>query len=295
MGSSRHQQAIAGDLDELFAALDPTPAPKQSYATEAHVLSRARARERGRARARETEGRGGKEAAHEAPRYVALVNPNTGNGALSATAPLHPYDDPSEGALVEYLTANVFNGTGAHSFYKRVWGAGLAYSGYAWASPRYGRYGVYTDRCADPSQPCGPSGTSYGRRRPTRASSSTRSRAPSRRAWPTRTSRGPAASPRIPRTVIPPERVRAFASAFLALRSRPGLAETIHARLIPTFAAVLPTLPAPPCSHPTWSTLAIGPEPQLKAYEQELQKARGPASPGGHPRIRGRALAPVPA
>jgi Zn-dependent M16 (insulinase) family peptidase len=265
VGSSRHQQAIQGDLDELFAALDPTPAPKPSYAAEAHVLARARAREAPRR----------KEAAREAPRYVALVNPNTGNGALSATAPLHPYDDPSEGALVDYLTANVFNGTGAHSFYKRVWGAGLAYSGYAWASPRYGRYGVYTDRCADLAQlvrflgdvvrqtPADPRFVEYSIARgfSSRVADAYESRA-----------RGIASDLA---DGFPPERVRAFRERLLALRSRSGLAESIHARLVPTFAAVLPTLPAPPLVPPDVVHLAIGPEAQLKAYEQELQKARG--------------------
>ena len=52
-------------------------------------------------------------------------------------------------ALVDFLAANVFSGSGAHSFYKRIWGAALAYSGYIAVNPRPARMHVYSDRCAD--------------------------------------------------------------------------------------------------------------------------------------------------
>ena len=266
VGSRRHEEALAGDLDELLATLDPAPVAKVVYPAQLHVLERARARGGDHAGATPTPDKG----------YVALVNPSTGNGALSATAPLHPYDDPSEGALVDYLAANVFNGTGAHSFYKRVWGAGLAYSGYAWASPRYGRYGVYSDRCADLPQllrflggvvrdaPVDSRFVEYAIARAfsSRVADTYESRA-----------RGIAADLA---DGFPPDRVRAFRERVLALRARPGLAEAIHARLVPAFGAVLPSLPSPSPAPEDVVHFVVGPEAQLAAYERELAAARGP-------------------
>jgi Zn-dependent M16 (insulinase) family peptidase len=265
VGSSRHQQAIAGELDQLLAVLDPTPVAKVVHPSGRHVLERARARSGARSPAEEGT-------------FVALVNPSTGNAALSSTAPLHPYDDSTEAALVDYLAANVFNGTGAHSFYKRVWGAGLAYSGYAWASPRYGRYGVYTDRCADLPQlvrflggavreaPADPRFVDYAIARgfSARVADTYESRA-----------RGIAQDLA---DGFPPERVRAFRQRLLTIRARAGLADAIHARLVPMFGAVLPSLPAPSPAPADAVHFVVGPEAQLAAYERELSRGRGAAA-----------------
>jgi hypothetical protein len=269
VGSSRHQQAISADVDRLLAGLDTAPVPRAVYSSTPHVL--ARAAERGHAR----------DAA-----YVGLVNPSTANGALSVTAPLHVYDaGASDDALVDYLSANVFNGTGAHSFYKRIWGSGLAYSGYAWSSPRQGRYGIYSDRCADLPQllrflgevvRSAPEDARFvdyvlARAFGSRVADSYESRA---RGIATDIADG-----------FPPERVKDFRRRILAIRSRPDLAAAIHSRLVPVFGALLPTLPPPPPPSPSAQGVVhfvVGPEAQLAAYERELAVAR---PPGGITRL----------
>jgi hypothetical protein len=262
VGSPQHQQAILPDLDALLGGLDASPVPRAVYSKAPHVL--ARARERGKERGSVGDAT-----------YVGLVNPSTANGALSVTAPLHVYEEGAgDDALLDYLSANVFNGTGAHSFYKRVWGAGLAYSGYAWSSPRQGRYGIYSDRCADLPQllrflgevvrsaPEDPRFVDYvlARAFSSRVADSYESRA---RGIATDIADG-----------FPPERVRAFRRRVLAIRSRPDLAAAIHARLVPVFGALLPTLPAPPVPTPGLVHFVVGPEVQLAAYERELAAAR---------------------
>jgi hypothetical protein len=72
------------------------------------------------------------------------------------------------------------------------------------------------------------------------------------------------------------DRVRGFRERLLAIRSSPGLAEAIHARLVPVYATVAPSLATPGAPIPPgalWFT--IGPEAQLARYEQALRAARG--------------------
>jgi hypothetical protein len=74
---------------------------------------------------------------------------------------------------------------------------------------------------------------------------------------------------------ITPDRVRAFRARLLELQRRPGLADTLHARLLPVYGAVIPSLvpSAPIPQGAQW--FAVAPEGQIAAYEQELRAVRG--------------------
>jgi len=258
VGSSRHQAAIRPALDQMLRVLHPSgDAP--SHAPAAHVLERAR-------------GRG---AMLGDASVVALVNRSTANAAMVGSAPLATYDDPTDAAVVDFLAANVFNGSGAHSFYKRVWGSGLAYSGYTWASPRYGRYKVYTDRCADLPQLLRFLGSEVAHA-PADARFADYSIA---RAF---SSRGSDTFEARARAIVadladgfPPQRVRAFRGRLLGLRGRAGLVEAMHARLLPVYGAILPTLPAPSPAPRDSLVFAVGPEAVVSAFEREIQESRG--------------------
>jgi len=259
VGSSRHQAAIHSDLERLLGALDPAPAPHVELAPGGRVAARARARGA---------------AAADAP-FVALINPNKTNASLVHAARGVTYDDPTDAALVDYLAANVFNGTGGHALFKRIWGAGLAYSGYAWTSPHAGRVELYSDRCADVAgllrfvdgevrrAPADPRFVDYAVTTAfwSRVAGTYESRARDM------------ADDRISGST--PEQVRAFRRRLLALRSRPDLGEVLHARLAPVFASLVPSL-APGTAPPPGTTFfVVGAEAQVAAYERELRSALG--------------------
>ena len=255
---------MAGELARLVAALDAGPAPTVTHSTRSRVTDRARARG----------------AAVSDARIAALVNPSTANGSIVNSAPTAGLDETKDGALVDFLAANVFSGSGTHSFYKRIWGAALAYSGYIAVSPRAARMHLYTDRCADLPQllrfvdgevrsaPADPRFVEYAVANTFGA-----------RTGDTYEQRADAMATDLVEGVTP-ERVRAFRTRLLALRSRPGLTEAIHARLRAVYAEVIPSLASGVSASVPEGALwfAIGPEPQLAHYETELRATRPKAT-----------------
>jgi Zn-dependent M16 (insulinase) family peptidase len=259
VGSSRSQEAVAGDLARLLSALDPSPAPRAAHVPRARVTDRARARG----------------AAVFDARVAALVDPSTANGSLVDSAPGAGFDESHDDALVDFLAANVFSGSGTHSFYKRIWGAALAYSGYVAVHPRTARVSLYSDRCADLPQllrfvdeevraaGADPRFVDYAVANTFYA-----------RTADTYEQRAQAMATDLVEGVTP-ERVRAFRRRLLDLRTRPGLAGAMHSRLVPVYGAVVPSLDpkSPVPDGALW--FAIGPEAQIARYERELRAARG--------------------
>jgi Zn-dependent M16 (insulinase) family peptidase len=258
VGSSRSQAAIAREIDALLSALDATPAPRAEHAARARITDRARSRGA---------------TVHDA-KLVALVNPSTANGALVDSAPCASFDETREAALVDFLAANVFSGSGTHSFYKRIWGAALAYSGYVAVHPRTARMSLYSDRCADlPQLLRFVDGEVRGAPVDARFVDYAVANTFHARTADTYEQRAAAMATDLAEGVTP-DRVRAFRARLLALRGKPELAESIHARLVPVYAAIIPTLaPAAVPDGALW--FAVGPEPQLARHEAELRAARG--------------------
>jgi hypothetical protein len=258
VGSAASQAAIADSVDRTIASLDATPPPLASAPRRSRVLDRARAR-----------GVKG-----ESP-FVALVDPNTGSGSLVHNAPGIGLDETRPEALVDFLSVNVFGGGGTQSFYKRIWGQALAYSGYVYSSPREARKELYSDRCADLPQllrfvdgevrraPVDPRFIDYAivPAFGSRVADTFESRAG-----------GIAVDLAEGRT---PDRVRAFRTRVLALRDRKGLAEELHARFVPAMSALIPSLSAEkkPAAGAVYFT--VGPEPRLADYEREVQRSLG--------------------
>jgi Zn-dependent M16 (insulinase) family peptidase len=259
VGSRASEEALRPDLEKLFGALDPHSSQRVTYTSAPHVLDRAIARG----------------AKVPDPSWVALVNPNTANAAYTASAKLAAYDDPSDAAMDLYLATNVPSGTGSHGLYKRIWGAGLAYSGYVWASPRYGRYELYSDRCADLASllrfvdgqlrvlPGGASMVEYAA-----------ARAFSSRAADTYETRGRARATDLAEG-FPPDRVRAFRERVLAARHRPGISEAIQALSLPAYETLLPTGEAAAAVRAEALHVLVAPEGQIAATEHALRTARG--------------------
>jgi Zn-dependent M16 (insulinase) family peptidase len=259
VSSRANEEALRPALEDLVAALDPTPLPDVAYPAGSHVLERARLR--------------GARVAD--PGWVALVNPSTANAAFVASAALFPYDAPEDAAIDLFLATNVPSGLGAHSLYKRIWGAGLAYSGYSWSSARYGRYKIYSDRCADlasllrfvdagvHAMPAGPGIIEYAAARAfqSRAADTYEARA---RGLAVDLAEG-----------FPPDRVRAFRERVLTARHRPGIAEAVHARIAPAYEVLLPTGKALDLAKTEGLHVIVGPEAQIAAAEHALGAEQG--------------------
>jgi hypothetical protein len=258
VGSAAHQEAIRPTLDSLLASLDSSPTPMVTRESRPLVVSRAKER-----------GADVRDAT-----LVALVNGSLSRASLSNTAPIADLHETRESALIDFLAADVFSGAGAHSFYKRIWGAGLAYSGYANAHARSARLELYTDRCADLGElvrfaehdvraaPSWPGLIDY---------------AIASELW----SRGGETYEARARAIAAdlvdgfgPDVVRAFRTRLLSLRGRPDVAEAVHARVLPVYADIIPTLPSEG-PVPGGVMFATGPEALLSSYEKTIRAARG--------------------
>jgi hypothetical protein len=271
VGSARTQAALSSDLGRLLSALDPTPAPVAAHPAHPRVVDRVR----------------GRSATVFDPRRVALVSPSTGSGALVDSAETAGYGEPRDDVLVDFLAANVFSGSGSHGFYKRIWGAALAYSGYFAVSPRAGRMHLYADRCSDLPQLLRfvggvvdgvADGDTRGGKADPRFVDYAVANVFSARTGDTYEQRARAMAVDLAEG-IRPELVRGFRARLLALRRRPDLAEAIHARLRAVYGQVIPSIATaatagPPAEHAQW--FAVGPEAQLAAYEKELRATEGP-------------------
>jgi hypothetical protein len=259
VGSPRSQEAVAPDLARLLSALDPSPAPRATHPARSRVTDRARARG----------------ATVFDARMAALVDPSTANGSLVDSAPGAGFDETRDAALVDFLAANVFSGSGTHSFYKRIWGAALAYSGYVAVHPRTARVSLYSDRCADlPQLLRFVDGEVRAAKADPRFVDYAVANTFYARTADTYEQRAEGMATDLVEGVTP-ERVRAFRQRLLGLRSRPGLADAMHARLLPVYGAVVPSLD-PSAAVPDGALwFAIGPEAQVARYERELRAARG--------------------
>ncbi len=258
VGSTKSQDAVRGDFDALVAALDTTPAARVTYDTSPRVLERARAR--------------GGVVLNGA--VVAMVNPNMANGAIVNSADGATFDS-TDGALIDSLAASVFSGTGVQSFYKRIWGSGLAYSGFISVGIESGKVVFYADRVADMPQlirlmsddvrsegaderfvdyaVANSFGSRLGERYESRAESMAEDVTDG----------------------VTAEKIRGFRQRLLALRTSKGLAETMHARFVPVLGALLAPLGGATPLPAGALQFAIGPESALGAYEGELRAAHG--------------------
>jgi Zn-dependent M16 (insulinase) family peptidase len=79
--------------------------------------------------------------------YVGLFSPATSSGVFINNAPAPSLADTSEGAVLDYLTSNMYSGHGAHSLFMKTWAAGLAYSNGAHPFVSRGQLEYYAERC----------------------------------------------------------------------------------------------------------------------------------------------------
>ncbi|MBL7988192.1 MAG: hypothetical protein JNJ94_09030 [Chlorobi bacterium] len=215
-------------------------------------------------------------AQNQRPLFVGLVNPNTQSGVFVNYAPGATYAQTDRESLVKFLASKTYSGHGSHSMFMKTWAAGLAYSNGLRISANDGLVGYYAERCPELPQtlqfvidelkrgPRDPAYVEYAI-----AQSFMEFRSASRYE-----SRGEAIANDLA-DGLPPETVRAFRQAILDLRSDPKLAGEVFDQLPKVYGEVLPGYNIRAADVAGGIYVAIGPEKQLKLYEDYLKKVEG--------------------
>ncbi|UCE24789.1 MAG: hypothetical protein JSU74_01700 [Candidatus Zixiibacteriota bacterium] len=210
------------------------------------------------------------------PVYVGLMNENTRNGVFSNNAPLASYWDTDPETLLDFLSARLYGGGGAHSMFMKTWAAGLAYSNGLRSNQFTGRLTYYAERCpslvqtmqfvvselkkAEPDPGLteytiaqafggGRAGSTYERRTEAMATNLVDG--------------------------LTPEVVANFRKAILELRQRPDLYELLTSRMLDVYGTVLPGLDPKGAEVEGASYLMIGPEMQFESFEDYLHTVEG--------------------
>ena len=81
------------------------------------------------------------------PTYVGYVHERSLTGNVVVTAKGPTYRDLDDASVITVLAGKLLAGTGPHTWYKKVWEAGLAYGNGLDVRPREGTILYYADRC----------------------------------------------------------------------------------------------------------------------------------------------------
>ncbi|HLK68280.1 MAG TPA: hypothetical protein VKU19_32830 [Bryobacteraceae bacterium] len=261
IGSAASQKSLSPELGRLVEALDQGPARKATYRAARYVDRRILGRE--------------PEASH--PVFVGLVNANSQGGVFLLSAPGASYHDTDREKLLDYLTANLFAGAGAHGMFMKTWAAGLAYSNGLRLRLTEGRLNYYAERTPELPQTLQFVIDELKKARPdpalaeyaiAGAFSGTRSVGSFE-------SRGQDMAADLA-DGLTPEVVTQFHRAILDLRKDPDLGAELFRRKDRVHAEVLPGMGVKADEVKGGVYLVIGPEKQLSAWEQYLKKADRP-------------------
>ena len=247
-------------IDALMARLAQEPSSRQSYARTPRIVARLQERI----------------PELDRPVYVGLVNDNTRSGVHLNSTNSASYLTTDREALLDFLSARLYGGGGAHSMFMKTWGAGLAYSNGLRHSESLGRMIYYAERCPDLAQTMqfvvnelknAPYDTSLAQYAIAQAFAGYRGGEGYER-------RGEAMAADLADGVTP-QAVRQFFDGVLALRDSRDLYADLHQRMEYTYGKVLPGYGPVGADVPDALYFVIGPEKQLQLYEQYLKSAEG--------------------
>jgi Zn-dependent M16 (insulinase) family peptidase len=257
------EQAFSAAIQDFGKLLRDAKPTKVEYPSSRRIEDRLRARNAEAAR----------------PLFVGLVDPNTQGGVFLNSAPGASYVDTSPDALLDFLASLLYAGHGAHGLFMKTWSAGLAYSNGIRVRPLDARVNYYAERTpllpetlefviselkkAEPAQALADYAIAG-------AFDGTRSALPYE-------ARGEAMAENLA-DGLTPEVVSRFHRKILELRRRPDLTQELFRRMPKVYARVLPGMGIAAKDVPSAVNFVIGPEKQLDAYEQYLEKTEGPGT-----------------
>jgi Zn-dependent M16 (insulinase) family peptidase len=260
IGNSADQKNLMPKIDSILSRLSITPSEYQVYSDEPIIKSRLKERF----------------PASENPLFVGLINENTRMGVFLNSAPCASFNDTDPELLLQFLSARLYGGGGAHSMFMKTWSAGLAYSNGLRSNEFTGRLIYYAERCPDLSQTMqfvvnelknAPSDSTLAEYAVAQAFSMYRSGSRYE-------SRGEAIAADLADS-LPPEKVTRFRQGILELRKDPKLYDKLQARMEEVYGRVLPGYgpTADKVKDPIY--FIIGPESQFRTYEEYLHSVEG--------------------
>jgi hypothetical protein len=263
VASGETGRALAPRLGELAGYLDPDGAPP-ALADDAPARPIA---------FRLMEGR----PESTTPVFVGLVNPNSQSGVFLHSAPLTSYADTDRESQLDYLSALLYGGGGAHSMFMKTWGAGLAYSNGIGAGAGTGRVSYYAERTPELPQTLR---FVIGELRSAEPDPDLVEYAVAQAFLGTRAAaafedRGEAMA-RDLADGITPDLVARFRQGILDLRDSADLTGELYSRMAGVYARVLPGMGAPVSGIADGVYFVIGPESQIAAWEAYLRTVEGP-------------------
>ncbi|MBA2526516.1 MAG: hypothetical protein H0V18_12165 [Pyrinomonadaceae bacterium] len=261
IGSPASRTGLESGIAALLSGLEQKPSQPATYSPSRLVDSRLR----------------GRIAEKETPVYVGLINPNTQGGVFLNSAPSVSYlESDNREAILDYLASQLYAGGGAHGIFIKTWGAGLAYSNGFRGSPATGRMGYYAERTPELPQTLrfvldelnkakvDPGLVEYAI---AGAFGEFGSASPYEE-------RGESMADDIA-DGLTPEVVRRFRQSILALRQDPKLSAELFKRMARVYARILPGLGVKGRDVEGGIYYVIGPEKQLRAYEEYLKTMEG--------------------
>jgi hypothetical protein len=194
-------------------------------------------------------------------------------------AGVHFADASDTERLLDYLASRLYGGGGSHGIFSKTVGAGLAYSNGVRGSVSLGRIGYYAERTPELPQTVrfvigvmkdSPPDRTLGEY--VLAQAFVESRAAQ-----TYEARAEGIAANLA-DGQPPEAVRRFRSAILALRDDPAFVDKLYARKDRVYARLLPGYDAKGLDRAAGSFFVIGPDKQLDAWEAYLRDVDGPGA-----------------
>jgi Zn-dependent M16 (insulinase) family peptidase len=256
IASSDNQAAMEPRIEALVGRLGQEPSIRQTYGRRPRIVARLQERTPNMGR----------------PVYVGLINENTRSGVHINSATSASYLDTDREKLLDFLSARLYGGWGAHSMYMKTWAAGLAYSNGLRHNESTGRMIYYAERCPDLAQTMqfvvnelknAPYDTSLAQYAIAQAYVGCRGGEGYEQ-------RGEAMAADLADGVTP-DKVTQFFDGVLALRDSRDLYGEIYGRMPYTYGKILPGYGQSGAEVSDAIYFVIGPETQFQSYEEYLR------------------------
>jgi Zn-dependent M16 (insulinase) family peptidase len=256
VGSRANLARLQPPLDQLTGELKNANPARIGYAPERRIDERLRDHQGDSA----------------VPRFVGLFDPNMPGGVLATILPFTSYDDTGRDAQLDYLASRLFAGYGAHGIFTKTIGVGLAYSNGLRGSLHDGYSGYYAERMPEIPQtlhfaidvvkkgPRDPQLADYVIAMAFQESNAALSYEARAEAIANDLADG-----------VPPEKVRAFREAILALRKDPNLADEVFGRVDAVYGKLLPGYGPKARNTPGAVYFVIGNDKQFTAMDADVQ------------------------
>ncbi|NQV13820.1 hypothetical protein HQ531_00070 [bacterium] len=260
ISNAEHHDNLSPLLNSLCARLNAAPSNQYTYDNELNINRRLMDRYPDL----------------KSARFVGFVNNNSSSGVHINNAPLTDVEDVDKEQLLNFLSAKLYGGGGAHSMFMKTWGAGLAYSNGLGSNERGGYVSYYAERCPDLAQTMqfvineledAAYDSSLGEYAVAQAFSRNRSGGRFE-------DRGRAMAADLA-DGLTPEKVAAFRKRIIELGKQDDLYELLRERMENTYGKILPGYGPLGMDTPGATYFHIAPERLLDSYEKYLRSVEG--------------------